>query len=33
MAVTAQLKLEKRSLLDLFFSGLLRTGDAVRTIR
>lgn len=33
MAVTANLKLEQRTLLDLFFSAISRSGDAIRTIR
>lgn len=33
MAITVNLQLEKRSLMELFFSGILNTTDAIRTIR
>jgi len=33
MAIAAELKLEKRSVLELFFSSFLRSTDAVRTLR
>jgi multidrug efflux pump subunit AcrA (membrane-fusion protein) len=33
MALTADLRLEKRTVLDLFMSSVLRNTDAVRTIR
>jgi len=33
MAVTANLKLEQRTLMELFFSAISRSGDAIRTIR
>ena len=33
MAIAAELKLEKRSVLELFFSSFLHTTDAVRTLR
>lgn len=33
MAIAAEMKLEKRSVLELFFSSFLRTTDAVRTLR
>jgi HlyD family secretion protein len=33
MALTADLRLEKRTVLDLFMSAVLRNADAVRTIR
>lgn len=33
MAISAEMKLEKRSVLELFFSSFLRTTDAVRTLR
>lgn len=33
MAVTANIKLEKRTILDLFFRAFVRSGDTIRTIR
>lgn len=33
MAISTEMKLEKRSVLELFFSSFLRTTDAVRTLR